>query len=397
MATPIPQYVAESRTIDIYIGLSLPIPIIILSTSLRLWSELYLHHNRLKVDDVLIFIATVATIGFNATCLQAPRYGFGRHTQAMPEESLIPFGKVIFVAMEFYLVANACTKLSVLALYYRVFPSLAFRRITSATGVVTILWLIATDLTWTLQCLPVQKLWNKTLDGKCIARAALYYQTGSNVGLDVWIFTMPLPLIAKMRAISTRNKISLVVLFSVGLASCVLGAVRSAWANRMVSSDVTWDAVPFGIVSDWELVTTLLCANLPIIYKPIAAGLRRARALGLDSNEHAQAVYGLGHIPPHGRNPHTRSRSRSRVSRAPRAKHNMNMDVNLAYSIRLPPESELVSGSSGTQATTIDTVVSETSSSGKPAMELKDVGGLLVEKRVERSVTIADENAVDDS
>ncbi|RDW83548.1 uncharacterized protein DSM5745_03874 [Aspergillus mulundensis] len=379
MASPSPEYLAESRTTELYVGLAIPIPILIVSTALRLWSELYLHRNCLKVDDILSILATVAIVGSNATFLQAPRYGLGRRVQTMAEEDITSLGKLIFIALQFYFFGNAGTKLSVLALYYRAFPSLTIRRVSSATAVVTILWFLATDFAWTFQCIPVQKMWNTMIDGNCLAaHSALYWQAGSNLGLDIWIFIMPLPLIAKMRMISTRQKLCLVFLFSVGLASCVLGAARIALLVQvqMMSPDFTWDGVPFSILSVWELVTALLCANLPIIYKPIAAGFRRARAMGLDDNEHAQAARSHGNVPPQGRSTHTWSRSRSRVNRALRFKRNMNVDVNLAYSIRLASESELGSGSSGTQRTGTGTVVGTCTASSETEVELEDVGAV---------------------
>lgn len=56
---PTPQATAEGRVGEVFASIAVPIPVAILSTALRLWTELYLHRNGLKLDTLLIIWATV--------------------------------------------------------------------------------------------------------------------------------------------------------------------------------------------------------------------------------------------------------------------------------------------------------------------------------------------------
>ncbi|KAL4899445.1 hypothetical protein BDW74DRAFT_183698 [Aspergillus multicolor] len=393
-----PAYLAESKAVEIYACISFPIPIMILSTSIRLWTEPYLHRNRLTIDDVLIVWATIISVGLNVVILQTPQYGYARHPEAVPQETLKHLGKVIYTAVHFYLVANACTKLSVLALYYRVFPSVTFRRISVATAIFTTLWLLTIELAWVTQCKPVWRSWDPLAPGKCTAVVPkMYYHASTNLALDLWIFILPLPLIAKLQMTTRRNKLLLACIFSVGLAACILGGVRVAFVNDMTSPKTAWEVVPFAITSGWGPLTKIPCANLPITYKPLASGFRRAMGF-------ARAEQGQGGRCPDSRSPHSLSRSLSRMKRVLKWKRNMNMDANLAYSIRLTPFVGLKYAGSehpytGAGPTGADVGSSRRSLMPESELELEtmDVGGALVERRFVHTVTTTDKDGTVDN
>ncbi|RDW68982.1 uncharacterized protein DSM5745_08742 [Aspergillus mulundensis] len=302
-----PAYLRQSKVTAAYIALSLPIPIELFSTGLRLWAELRLHRRgNLAADDFLIIWATVVSVGACVISLQAPRYGFGRHLEVIPEENITPLLKIVYISVHFYLVANACTKLSVLALYHRAFPSVTFRRIGLTTTIFVIIWLIVIEVAWALTCRPIQRFWDQDMKkeglGECSnAVTGLSLYSTSNLCLDIWIFILPLPLIARLN-ITTKKKVLLCGLFSVGLGTCVLSAVRLGFIADMTSPTYTWEVTPgkgvtFGIISIWEPLGGILCANLPIIYKPLASGFCRVREF-FGSND-----------------PHTSGSSRRRLTR----------------------------------------------------------------------------------
>lgn len=54
-----PEYLAESKVLDLEVCYSIPIPLEILSTSLRLWAESRPGRNGLAFDDLLMVWATV--------------------------------------------------------------------------------------------------------------------------------------------------------------------------------------------------------------------------------------------------------------------------------------------------------------------------------------------------
>ncbi|KAL4905500.1 hypothetical protein BDW74DRAFT_167725 [Aspergillus multicolor] len=285
MSDPSAEYLAQSKVLDLNICYSIPIPLEILSTSLRLWAELRPGRNGLAFDDLLMVWATAVSVGLCISGLvYGPPYGMGKHIDAVDKEDVKTFMMGDYIFSHFYDFAIVSTKLSVLALYYRVFPKPALRRVVIATAVFVVLWLATMSFVLGFQCRPIQRFWDSDVDGKCFNLVAFSYFTNiTNLVTDLWIFVLPLPIILRLH-ISRNKKIGLSLLFSVGLATCIVSAVRLSVVVSQGSNDFTCRPqitsasiarrVPLGILSVWEPLGGILCANLPISYKPLSAAFR---------------------------------------------------------------------------------------------------------------------------
>ncbi|KKK25579.1 hypothetical protein AOCH_000075 [Aspergillus ochraceoroseus] len=275
-----PEYLAQSKVTDLIVCYSIPIPLEILSTALRLWAQQQPWRGGLAFDDILMIWATIVSVGLCVSGLvYGPPYGMGRHIEALSGQEVETFMLGDYVFSHFYDFAIASTKLSVLALYYRLFPTQKFRFIVTLTAGFVFLWLATMEFVLGFQCRPIQKFWNSEIPGKCFDLVAFSYFTNiTNLATDIWIFVLPLPIILRLQ-ISRPKKIGLSFLFSVGLATCAVSAVRLSVVVSQGSSDFTWAGVPLGILSVWEPLGGILCANLPIIYKPLVTAFRRAAGL----------------------------------------------------------------------------------------------------------------------
>ncbi|KAL4943157.1 hypothetical protein BDV06DRAFT_221496 [Aspergillus oleicola] len=270
-----PGYLAQRKVAGLYAAYSLPIPIEIASTSLRLWAQIWHHRKGLLFDDFLMIGATICSVGICIIELTAgPSHGMGRHIEAVSRDDLTVFELGNFIFAVVYIITVSTTKLSVLALYYRAFPSVTLQRVVISTAVLIIAWMIAMEIAWISFCKPVEAYWRRELDGTCVDAATyekfFYFSGGSNLVLDVWVFILPLSNIVRLR-VSTRKKIGLGCLFSIGLAACATTAIRLTYIACQTTLDPTWDIYPLAICSVWEPVGAILCANLPMTYKPIAS------------------------------------------------------------------------------------------------------------------------------
>lgn len=105
-----------------------------------------------------------------------------------------------------------------LALYYRIFITPRFRLVVILTVVWVILWLMTMEIVLGLECRPISKFWNSSVEGTCFNLVAFSYFTNiANLVTDIWIFLLPLPVILRLQ-ITKNKKIGLSLLFSVGLA-----------------------------------------------------------------------------------------------------------------------------------------------------------------------------------
>ncbi|OTB01132.1 hypothetical protein M426DRAFT_323781 [Hypoxylon sp. CI-4A] len=276
-----PEYLAESRTALLNTFYSIPIPLVILSTILRLWAKARpSSQGRWAFDDYLIIWATISAV---AECIAglvfgAPN-GLGRHIQTVSPEDQRSFLMGDYIFSHFYDVAIASTKLSILMLYYRIFASDKFRILAITTSTAVLMWAIAMEIVLGLGCRPVQGWWDPTVaaTATCVHKVAFTYSTNiTNLIMDVWIFLMPLPIILSLQA-SMEKKLGLCFLFSAGLATCAISAARLSVVVSVGSDDITWAEVPLGILSAWEPCASILCANLPLIYRDLVRGLKHIR------------------------------------------------------------------------------------------------------------------------
>ncbi|OCK95967.1 uncharacterized protein K441DRAFT_63631 [Cenococcum geophilum 1.58] len=256
----------DSRVHEIRWCYSVPIPVSILSTAFRLWAK-KAGRNGIRLDDYLIIFATICLVGECASGLgYGPPHGMGRHINAVSAEDLKIFRKGDYVFSHFYDMALGSVKLAILAFYYRVFIVPIFQRIVLATAAFVVCWEIAITVTLALVCRPINTFWDDSVKGTCLNLVTFTYFTNiSNLATDIWIFLLPIPVILRLQLPLSR-KIGLCAIFSVGLATCVVSAIRITVVLGHGSPDFTWATVSLGAYSVFEPLGGILCTNLPIIW-----------------------------------------------------------------------------------------------------------------------------------
>lgn len=119
----------------------------------------------------------------------------------------------IFWALVIYFI-----KMSILALYIRIFPHHVFYRYCIATMIlVTISVLIIVPMIiW--QCNPMDAIWNlQRKNASCLSLAGVAYaNAGVNIATEVVVLILPVPLLLKLR-VSMSSKVALFALFGCGI------------------------------------------------------------------------------------------------------------------------------------------------------------------------------------
>jgi hypothetical protein len=143
-----------------------------------------------------------------------------------------------YIFSHFYDIAIALTKLSILALYYRIFITRKFRILVISTACFVGAWVIVMEVVLGFGCQPIQAWWDAT-QGKCIDKEAFTYFTNvTNMATDLWIFMMPIPVILGLHA-AKEKRIILCFMFGVGLATCAISAARLSFVFGVASADFT--------------------------------------------------------------------------------------------------------------------------------------------------------------
>ncbi len=113
------------------------------------------------------------------------------------------------------MISLALTKISILVLYQRISTHHHARWVTWVMLVLTIAYNIAGFIVQMTTCIPLEKLWEPALYGKCHPVTLAWAFIGLHVVTDFLIFALPIPIVALM-TMSLRQKLLIVVLFALG-------------------------------------------------------------------------------------------------------------------------------------------------------------------------------------
>lgn len=240
---------------------------------------------RLLLEDYLIFIALIISDAIIAGYLSGTSFGLGLHMYRVigsdpnPPQHLVSIFKIIWVSAVLNGSCFLAIKLSILYTYRRLFlVNQRWLKIAWWANVIyAVLWAIGSTLFYILQCGPVDYYWNRmylvaqiktssSLNGHCESnQAKIAASLITSTISDFAILLLPVSVLWNLQ-ISTRKKVRLVLLFSLGLCACAASLVRIALAFKSrLSSDATWDLVEFIIWSSVEECIGIICACVPTL------------------------------------------------------------------------------------------------------------------------------------
>ncbi|KAH7032115.1 hypothetical protein B0J12DRAFT_608243 [Macrophomina phaseolina] len=235
------------------------IPLICLSTiaiGIRLYTRLVIK-KAIGLDD---FLETE-----NCSCsdiMAGTKFGLGYHFVAVSEGDFITFRKIQFLMQLSYIASFVASKLSFAALYLRVFPEQLFRRIIVSLSVLLVAEYIEETVVICLQCRPIQKLWQPTIDGSCMDLRTFYYVAFAvKLATDLTLFLLPIPALQRLQT-SLGKKIGVLAMFSLGLLVCVISVIRAPFLSK-IDADITYSLVMALNWSSIEICSLLVCSCIP--------------------------------------------------------------------------------------------------------------------------------------
>ncbi|KAM0426681.1 hypothetical protein ACHAPT_007997 [Fusarium lateritium] len=244
---------------------------------------------RLGLDDALSVVTLVfANVFFYITMIGLRPY-LGRHVGAdITIEQVVDFLRYLFAASLTYVVAIALIKLTILALYWKLFSITARVPIAILFSSVVI-WMVVLIFVATFSCNPVEKQWNILIQhGKCMEQKPVYLG-GSlpNVIIDFVLVAMPLPSVFRLN-IPLGRRLILAGMFTLGFFICIVSIIRLTIVMSIRTDDrnVTYNLRDFMLWSTVEINIGLVCACLPSM-RPLlqAIGLSRLFSTGRGTSE----------------------------------------------------------------------------------------------------------------
>lgn len=135
------------------------------------------------------------------------------------EESMTLLLKLVTAVVVFWSLSLGLAKLSILALYTKIFSVRSFILISQACAVFVLLWAMILFIGAFAICTPVQLNWDKfNYTGTCGDVKMLWAVTGGlNIFSDLVIMLLPMPYLYGL-SLQMYKKIGLMVTFGIGLA-----------------------------------------------------------------------------------------------------------------------------------------------------------------------------------
>ncbi|RMY70375.1 hypothetical protein D0863_05817 [Hortaea werneckii] len=261
-------------------------------------------------DDWTILIALGLLVAASGLLDQMTRIGLGKDTWMLEPQHITDVLYMFFVLEFVYIGILVITKISILLLYLRIFPS------TVSTWFRVTIWIVvglcsayclAMWFSILFECDPIGYNWTRwdgEHEGKCInARALIYSSSSINIVLDLMVFFLPFPKLMKLE-VSGRKKIGICLTFVLGLFVTICSAVRLQYLVRWGDSkNPTWDYNPIAIWSAVEGNVSIICCCLPAMTGPIKKALqkvRRRRSRYVEFPDRTQSSYGIAKdVKPH--------------------------------------------------------------------------------------------------
>ncbi|MCJ1403834.1 hypothetical protein MMC11_007057 [Xylographa trunciseda] len=227
-------------------------------------------------DDLIIPAAWFANLGLSFVTVA----GVGRHLAEVVTyhpDQLVSWEKSLYALEWLYLSSIALPKISIVALYLRIFTS----RTARITCYILIFVIVANWISFifasTFQCSPIAFQWDKTIaGGTCFNIEAAFKASGApNIATDAVILVLPIPTVWRLKA-SWVRKAGLMIVFLTGsigtIASCM--RMRSMFLTEAFI-DNTWASVTLVGWSIAEAGLYLIAACL-VALRPIFSQLSPA-------------------------------------------------------------------------------------------------------------------------
>ncbi|PYH87956.1 putative integral membrane protein [Aspergillus ellipticus CBS 707.79] len=237
--------------------------------------RLLAHHIARKkwtASDYFIIAACMFAIGvqtINIIGVIQTGIGFG-HTKTVEaiygSAPIVELSKIEMPLQPLWVLSLACSKVSILLLYFRIFPVPWVLRSSQITIVIIICWAIATTLAAFLNCRPFAFNWDRSIPGgKCGDRVKSFTVMGViNLVTDLVVLVIPMPLLYRLQ-MAQYKKVTLMIVFGLGAVTCVISALRIAILASTDYSDLTYSLTPFSILSGLEPCLAVILACVPLM------------------------------------------------------------------------------------------------------------------------------------
>ncbi|RYP19387.1 hypothetical protein DL765_003360 [Monosporascus sp. GIB2] len=250
---------------------------------LRFWAR-RLPRLPFGLDDYLCLAALITHhVLMAGSCVGVLGGGIGRDMRITATEdpySVVILFQSLFVGEIAYTYSSPLIKLSVLAFYWRIFPTRTVKLGCKILGSMCIAWCIAITILDFVQCRPLKAFWFTELQAlpttKCLDPILCFLGNSiANTIIDFFTLTLPIHEVTKLHT-TTRRKINICCVFLLGgiaFAASLVRTISTAFIYNEGINNFTKQFVVSGVATVVEIYVAVIGACLPTLV-PIYRKLR---------------------------------------------------------------------------------------------------------------------------
>ncbi|KAI0544538.1 hypothetical protein F4679DRAFT_591313 [Xylaria curta] len=257
-------------------GIYVIIPLMLLFFSARIFTRAYVTR-ALGADDYLCIIATAAILAHAGVLVGIlnlkPFTPLGRHQWDIPVAAISNmYTELITLALVTFPIAAMLVKLTILALYYRLFqPSRWAHRLIWIGVALVLVFYITTIIVLLVNCLPSSGVtWVESVRySTCpIVHVNIALSQGVfGLAIDLYILAIPIWQISRL-SLPPQRKAGILLIFLTGLLAVASSAGGVATRGQVTLADPNFLTSPylFGVL---EVSIALICSCMPVITMPL--------------------------------------------------------------------------------------------------------------------------------
>ncbi|KAI0173025.1 hypothetical protein GGR52DRAFT_547063 [Hypoxylon sp. FL1284] len=241
------------------------IPACTLATALRFIAT-YRSGQKPRLEDWFALASLATFLPFAITLLYVVVSIRGRTIQAFllsvvsKDPGAIQLLKILWINLSFFWPQQTFAKLSLLALYHRLFSvSRPFVISVWIVAALQVAWGIGVYVAYLNSCKPISKAWDIAQDGKCVDDTVFFSTSDPpNSIIDFVMAGQAIWMLWSLR-MGSNAKLRLTVLFLVGGFSGAIGFIKVGVAQNAVNRDLRQS-----IFDEVQMATSLLCCCAPV-------------------------------------------------------------------------------------------------------------------------------------
>ncbi|KAI1632376.1 hypothetical protein F4809DRAFT_656422 [Biscogniauxia mediterranea] len=258
------------------VGIYIIFPLMLSFVAARLYTRACIFH-ALGIDDFLCVIATAGVLSYGSVLLAIlnlkPLSPLGRHKWDIPVAAFTDeYFELLIIASATVSAAAMLVKLTILALYHRIFQPVLWAKRSIWAGVILVATFYSVLLMVLLvPCVPIHgESWlAKTTHGACPTVQVKNSQAQGIFGLvsDLYILAIPISQVSRL-SLAPKRKAGVLVVFLTGIFAIASSIGGLASREQITLTDVSFLTTPslFGLL---EISIGLICSCMPVITAPL--------------------------------------------------------------------------------------------------------------------------------